>query len=219
MIIKSDYLDLDKIRRTLVSGGVIAFPTETVYALCCDARNVDAISKIYTIKERNKKRVFALFVKNPDEIHKYAHISESKMRNIKALSPGPVTYVLKFNEASNLPCGLVQDGKIGFRIPKNSIAEKILSYIDFPLVSTSINKSGEKSAHSFSDINDCMLKNIDIAVDCEQSISSGVSTVVDISGNRPFILRKGCLCDEKILSLFLRVQKQKIPADDTDTRS
>lgn len=172
------------------SGGVVAFPTETVYALACDATNVKAVERIYSIKKRDNTKPLSVIVSNIENIKRYAHVGGVERKIIESFSPGPITYVLEIRDKKNLSDLLIKDNNLGFRIPDHQLALEILSRCNMPLVATSVNLSGEKSATNIDEISGEMKKNIDFIVDGKPG--KGISsTVVKLSKGSVEILREG----------------------------
>lgn len=192
-----------KIKRCLADGGVIAFPTETVCALSCDATNEAAIKKIYHIKERDFGKVFAIFVKNIAEIERYAIVNEQVCQLINKFSPGPITYVLKAKIPSLLCKCLLQSGKIGIRIPHHEVANDILNGYKYPLVATSINLSGKNSITNIVDIPPKIKDQIDLVISGKEPELKQESTVIDLSDpSKVKILREGCISKEEINAII-----------------
>src|SRR3989344_7133612 len=118
--------NIDKLISLLSAGGIVIFPTETVYALSCDATNHSAVEKIYRIKSRSNHKPLSLLVHNIDVIKKYSDISKETEQIIHNFSPGPLTYVLDIKPHTDLAENLSTDNTIGFRIPDHQYALEIL---------------------------------------------------------------------------------------------
>lgn len=119
------------------------FPTETVYALACNALGKESIEKIYRIKKRSQNKPLSVFVSNIDSLINIAKVKEEYIDLINYFSPGPMTYILPLQDNSILPNEFFKDS-IGIRIPDHPIAISILNELKTPVVATSINISGEK---------------------------------------------------------------------------
>lgn len=188
--------------KALAEGRVISFPTETVYALACDATKEAAIDKIYEIKKRNREQVFAILVSSVNELEKYAEVDGRVYKLLKRFSPGPITYVLQAKSATSICSKLIKDGKIGIRIPDHKIAQEILKNYPHPIAATSVNLSGVPDALQVSDIDGELKKQIDLILDggkCRLGIGS---TVVDLSAkDQVQILREGAISEKQMLSI------------------
>jgi L-threonylcarbamoyladenylate synthase len=177
----------------LKSGGVVSFPTETVYALACDPYNDEALARLYNMKQRDHGQPLSLLAKNLMQIKQYAYIDVKIEKFISKFSPGPVTYVLN----KKIDTGLSElinstDSTIGIRIPDCPIAQEILDLFDSPIIGTSANFSGEPSAVDVNGINQKLLESIDVVIDGGKTKYSEGSTIVDLTNpDKVKILRKG----------------------------
>jgi L-threonylcarbamoyladenylate synthase len=124
-------------------GGVVVFPTDTVYGFLADAGNKKAVDKIYKIKKRPKSKPLAVFVKDLKMANGLAEISEKQEKILKSKWPGKYTFVLNKKD---------DKGTIALRIPKHKFLNSLLKKINKPLVQTSVNISGEPVLSKISDI-------------------------------------------------------------------
>lgn len=183
---------LVKIIDCLNQGGVICFPTETVYALSCDANNQEAINRIYQIKQRPITKAFAVLVDSIDMAKHYVEINNFAENFIEKHSPGPVSYVLPLKKNAELAPCFVRNTTLAFRIPDHKIAQDILRNYGKALVGTSVNVSSQASAVTFQDVPESMKKSIDLLIDEDDSIASGISsTIFDLSSKDIRVLREG----------------------------
>jgi len=174
----------------LRKGGVVAVPTDTVFGLVCDARNADAVRKIYELKRRPGDKPLVLFPHRTLDLEKIAEINEDARKLMENFWPGALTLVVK--ATSSAPELLVSMGKIGIRVPKHPLLEKLLSELDFPLASTSANISGEPPLLSKEEVKKILGARVDYILG-EKSLGQVPSTVIDVSSERPVILRKGTI--------------------------
>lgn len=133
----------------LKRGGVVIFPTDTVYGFLADASNRKAVEKIFKIKKRPKAKPLSLFIKDIQMADEIAVISDSSMKFLKRLWPGNHTFVLKRKKAKLYG---VRKGSIALRVPNYRPLNDILNEIKRPLVQTSVNISGTKPLSSINDI-------------------------------------------------------------------
>lgn len=176
----------------IMRGSVIAVPTDTVYGLVSDARNEDAVKRIFAIKRRPQERAFPIFVRDIAMARRYAYISDAKAKFLEHVWPGAVIVV--FHHKEKLPAVLT-GGKdtIGIRIPDHSFLSALLGRLDFPLAQTSANISALPPAKSADEIVGYFkdaAEEPDIIVDAGD-LSGAPSTVVDCTGASPLILRSG----------------------------
>ncbi len=134
---------IKKIAQVLKQGKIIAYPTDTVYGLGCQATNEEAISRLYKIKKRALSKPAIILVNGLAMAKKFAHINQEQEKFLSSIWPGPVTVILKSRR--RLPLALQSnDGGIALRLPKSLFIVKVITEINCPLVSTSLNVSGRK---------------------------------------------------------------------------
>jgi L-threonylcarbamoyladenylate synthase len=187
---------------TLNNGGIIGFPTDTVYGIGCDAHNLIAIEKIYKIKHRNKDKPLILFIKDKAKLDKYAYVPEIGLNLINAFWPGALTII--FNAKSDSPVKN-SNNTIGIRIPASEPILSILSKYSNPLATTSANLESFTPPNSHLDLN---IKVDFIIPGTSDNISS---TIIDISFS-PVILREGKISRKEIEAIIGKttiVDKQK----------
>ncbi len=154
---------MEKALETLKSGGIILYPTDTIWGIGCDATNVEAINKIFEIKKREKTKSMIILVENEKRLQDLVDVPEAAWQIID-LSEKPVTIV--YDNPRGLPKELLaEDGSIGIRLVKHDFCKKLISKLNRPLVSTSANFSGDKSPMKFSDINPEIINLVDYAVE------------------------------------------------------
>lgn len=190
-IVSYSQKNLYRIVNVLEKGGVVIFPTETVYALACRADDKVAVERIYKIKNRTPEKVFAVLAPSVEFVEKHADIEQKAKSLISKFSPGAVTYVVPVKEGGGISEYVIRGGKTGFRIPNHSAALEILNKCNFPVIATSVNKSGQKSAGSVSEVSSELLSEIDLVMDGEKS--AGISsTVISFNENNDLeLLREG----------------------------
>lgn len=183
---------LTRLTEMLGAGGVAVVPTDTVYGLIADARNEDAIRKMFAIKQRSQERAFPIFVRGIAMARQYAYISDAKARFLEGVWPGPVTAIFRHKE--KLPT-LITGGKgtIGIRMPDNAFILELLARLDSPLAQTSANISGEPVAKNADEVKRYFVSpehQPDLLIDGGE-VSGMSSTVIDCTGASPLILRTG----------------------------
>jgi protein-tyrosine phosphatase len=198
----------------LAHGKIVAIPTETVYGFAASALNPSAVARLYEIKERLSTKACALAVKSAEDALDYVpHMSALARRFARRCWPGPVTLVLENSHADSvlyrLPRGVqesvVQQNRVGFRVPADEIALRILRLTVGPLVLTSANVSGRPDATDAKFIDDSVLSKVDMVVDAGPCRFGQSSSVVLVEQNRFTILREGVVAPSvlKQLSQFL----------------
>lgn len=172
--------DIKHCLRVLQSGGVILYPTDTIWGIGCDATNEKAVADIYKIKKRNESKSMIILVSDESEILKYTN-QKSTLKiydYIKGIQK-PTTVI--YNDAVNLAPNLINsDGTIGIRIVRDEFCRELIREFGKPIVSTSANVSGYPPPKIFSDI-DVLIKNsVDYVVERRQQekVPGEPSTVI-----------------------------------------
>lgn len=183
--------ELDHVKEVLDKGGVVIFPTDTVYGIGCNCFNEEAIDKLFEFKQRDYKKPINVLTSSKEQIEKIAIIqNETEDKIIKEYTPGALTIILKKKET--VPDLLTsQLNTVGVRIPNNKIALQILKIVENPLATTSVNLSGEKAGIQLSDFVDQFQGKVDIIIDGGISDIQLASTIVKVENNEIKILREG----------------------------
>ena len=143
----------------LKGGGIILYPTDTIWGIGCDATNQKSVDRIYQIKKREIQKPLISLVCDYNMLSKYTKYYDISNYNTKY----PTTYIL--NNVSGLSNGIITKNKTAaFRIPNDIFCQKIISILNKPIVSTSANLSGEKIATKFSEISNQIKENVDYIV-------------------------------------------------------
>jgi tRNA threonylcarbamoyl adenosine modification protein (Sua5/YciO/YrdC/YwlC family) len=181
---------VNKVVECLENGGVIAYPTDTIYGVGCDIFNKKAVKKIYQLKSRDVRKPFSFICFDLSDVTKYAQVSNFAFKIMKRRLPGPYTFVL---EATRLVPDLLMTKQrtVGIRIPENTIAEMVVKNLGHPLVTTSANISGEDALGDPHEIEAVLGKQLDMVVD-GGIIFSEPSTVISLVDDEIEILREGC---------------------------
>lgn len=170
----------------LKKGGVIVYPTDTLFGLGVDATNKKAVKKLFEIKKRDETKPISIIVSNVEMAKEYCKIDEKDEEILKKYLPGPYTFLLKKLD-DNLPKELTMFDKIRIRIPDNKICIEIVEKLGKPITATSANISGEKSPAKIEDVPD-EIKKIAFVVDGECKYGEG-STIVDLTDGK--VIRMG----------------------------
>ncbi len=179
-------------------GGILAYPTETVYGLGCDAFQADAVRKVFELKVRERDKPFILLVRSAEAVSGIARgVSPRAERLMEAFWPGPLTLV--FESASGLPAHLKSRwGRVGVRVSPDPVCRSILERFRKPIVSTSANPAGKDPARDAETVLDYFGERVDLVLDHGERTSAVPSTVLDVTEDVPVVLRKGSLSIESI---------------------
>ena len=175
---------------SLRRGGLIAYPTDTAYGIGADLFNKKAIERIYMLKPQKKKKMMAFICNGLKDISHYAIISDQAYRLMKKHIPGPYTFVLHATrEVPKLV--MTPRNTVGIRVPDNAICQAIVSELGNPIITTSATFPGNDDVVSDpGDIRDKLGHALDYIIDCGP-LPIELSTIVDLSGPEPEILRRG----------------------------
>ena len=182
---------LDPIVDVIHRGGVIAYPTDSVYALGCHIGDKQAMDRIRTIRCLDKHHNFTLICRDLSELATYARVDNVAFRALKAATPGPFTFVLK--ASSEVPRRLMHPKRktIGIRVPQSPIVRAMLDSLQEPMMSvTLMMPEDEYPMTDAYEINQHLGSQVDIVIDggfCGME----PTTVVDMTENTPAILRQG----------------------------
>lgn len=176
--------DLLKALEVLKSGGIIIYPTDTIWGMGCDATNAEAVSRIYEIKKRIDSKSMLVLLDVPGKLNNYVREVPDIAWDLIELSVKPLTIIYDgaLNLASNL---LAEDGSIGIRITNETFSKKLIERFKKPIVSTSANISGKPSPALFSEIEEAVLLQADYVVRYRQADTtrSKPSGIVKIKTN------------------------------------
>ena len=181
---------IEKAAETLNQGGIIVYPTDTVYGIGCDIFNKKAIERIYQLKGKERKKPLSFIVPNLKDISNYAQVSDRSYRIMRRVLPGPYTFVLPATKMVPKKIAEVNKKSVGIRVPDNKICQMLLAEFGKPIISTSANLSGAQILNNPDTINDELGKLIDMILDCG-ILGFEASTVVDLTTEDPTIIRQG----------------------------
>ncbi|MBD5329943.1 MAG: threonylcarbamoyl-AMP synthase [Bacteroides sp.] len=180
---------LDEIASELEAGGIMVFPTDTLYAIGCDALNVKAIDKICRIKGINpEKSNLSIICSDISMAAEYCRIENFGFRLLRDYTPGPFTFL--FRASSTLPKAFKGRKVVGIRIPDCRTDLEIVKRLGHPVLTTSIEYEDEDYAINQELIAEAYSDKADIFVEGEEG-STEPSTIVDCTGNEPEIVRQG----------------------------
>ena len=152
--------DIKKAIEVLRKGGVILYPTDTVWGIGCDATNADAVKRVYEIKHRDDSKALICLVDSDARVQRYVRNVPDVAWDVFELATKPTTIIL--DDAVNLAPNLVaEDGSIAMRITREPFSKELCYRFQKPLVSTSANISGEPAAQNYCDISEELLNAVD----------------------------------------------------------
>ncbi len=159
--------DITNSLTALKNGGIILYPTDTIWGIGCDATDASAIKKIYRLKKREEKKSMIILLAHQNEIEKYVSNPPEKIIHFLSEQIKPTTAI--FKTAINLPGEIINsDGSVAIRIVRDDFCRILIQHLKKPLVSTSANISGEGSPKNFSVINQVIKNGVDYVVQHRQ---------------------------------------------------
>jgi len=193
LFLKADSKGIARASRILLQGGIVAFPTETFYGLGADAGKVGALQKVFRIKGREEHKPLLLLLADrtwvPGLVKEIPAEAASLMENFW---PGPLTLI--FEASPHVPLLLTGGtGKVGLRISSHPVAQALVQKAGRPITGTSANLSGQPSASLAAEVSQSLGRQIDAVLDGGQTVGGLGSTVLDVTGKRPRIIRQGVI--------------------------
>ena len=179
--------------KILKRGGIIAYPTDTVYGLGACADNDQAVKRIYEVKNRPLDMPLPLLVSDISWIERLtSSISEAARKLIESFMPGALTLVMKKSDSVR---DIVSGGKetIALRIPGHPVTIALIKGIKSPLIGTSANLSGNTSVLTADEVRSEIGEEIDYILDAGRCSGGIESTILDVTGDIPVILREGAI--------------------------
>jgi len=180
-----------KAAEVLAAGGIVIYPTDTVYGLGCSIENKNAIERIYLIKRQRTDKPFSFVCSDLTHISEYAHVSNAAFKIMKHLVPGAYTFILPAARMKQLPKILVSKRKtVGVRVPDSKATLAIIKELGHPILSTSATDEQGAVLHDPEDIKNLYHNTVDLILD-GGVLPSEQSTVLDLTGDEPVVIRKG----------------------------
>ncbi len=163
--------DIEKAYHVLMQGGIILYPTDTIWGIGCDATNSNAVERIYTIKQRKSSKSMLILLDNQMRLLQYIDEVPGIAWDILEVSDKPLTII--YPKAKNLAKNLLaEDGSVGIRLVQDELCLKIIQRLKKPIVSTSANYSGHSEPKFFFDIDEGIINSVDYVVKYRQEDST-----------------------------------------------
>jgi tRNA threonylcarbamoyl adenosine modification protein (Sua5/YciO/YrdC/YwlC family) len=173
----------------LKEGGVVGYPTDTIYGIGCDLFNPEAIRRIHRLKKLEGKKLLSFICSDLKDISRYAYVSNYAYKMMKRLFPGAYTFVLRATKL--VPkVALTKQNTVGIRIPDNKICLSLVRELGHPIISTSVYKPDEGLYNDPTGIEERFGKQLDLVIDGGVIVAEH-SSMVDLTGDFPKVIRKG----------------------------
>ena len=173
----------------LNDGGLIVYPTDSVYGLGCDLFNKSAIEKIYQCKGNDKRKLLSFICPDLKGIAEYAYVSNPAYKIMRHLLPGPYTFIL--NASKQVPKILLEKRKtVGIRVPDNAVCQALLSEFGRPIINTSACLSNQAYPNDPEEIAETFDRLADLFLDAGNG-GLDPSTIIDFTQDEPVVIRQG----------------------------
>jgi L-threonylcarbamoyladenylate synthase len=163
--------DVNKAFEVLKNGGLILYPTDTIWGIGCDATNLEAVEKVFKLKGRSEQKSFIVLLDSANKLQSYVNEIPEVAYDLIEYAENPMTII--YSNAKNLAKNAIAiDGSIGIRIVKHTFCEQLLQRFRKPIISTSANLSGQPSPACFNEISEEIKQGVDYVVNWEQDDTS-----------------------------------------------
>ena len=178
-----------KVVEVLENGGVIGYPTDTIYGVGCDLFKPEAIRKIHRLKKMGKNKALSFICADLKDISNYAYVSNYAYKVMKRLLPGAYTFVLKATKL--VPkTAMTRQKTVGIRIPDNKICLALVKELGHPIISTSVYKPDEGLYNDPAEIEERFGKQLDLVIDGGMIVAEH-SSIIDLTEDVPKVIREG----------------------------
>ena len=179
--------------RWIVNGGLVALPTDTLYGLAADPFSADAVARVFAVKGRTAERALPLIAADTSQVTEHlGRLSDTAQQLVHRFWPGPLTLLVP------APAALARDvtggtGKVGVRVPADAVARAICAEAGRPITATSANVSGEPATSDPDQVERSLGDRLDLLIDTGRTHGGAPSTIVDVTGLEPALVRAGAI--------------------------
>lgn len=174
--------EVEKVVEVLKAGGLILYPTDTIWGIGCDATNEEAVQKVLALKGRSASKSLIVLLDNENKLASYVREIPDVAYDLIDYAEHPLTIV--YSNAKNLaPSVINEDGSVGIRIAKHTFCQQLIQRFRLPIVSTSANISGQASPKNFTEVSQEIIEGVDYVVNLEQELleEKTPSTIMKLS--------------------------------------
>ncbi len=189
-LIKAEAVEIEEVRSILENGGIIIYPTETLYGIGAKYDDSNALKKIFEIKKRPSEKSFPLIIDLRHIEIVADKIPDVAWEFIKKYWPGPLTLILPAKKG--LPEEITKNGTVAVRMPGESFALKLIKELPFPITATSANLSQMPAADCIEKVLEYFKEEVDLIIDGGK-LPGAPSTIIDVTVNPPRVLRVGAI--------------------------
>lgn len=182
------------------AGKIFIYPTDTIYGIGGNPFDENVVKRITDIKDRDEKKQFIWLLSDFENLMNYVDVSyETHLDFLQKIWPAPVTVILHLNERTK---AIINQETIAVRIPQNDFCLKLLKEISRPLISTSVNRSGEDPSNRIDLIVNNFLQDVDAIILYSETTERKFSTIIDLTSKQPKLIREGSIKFVELLQNF-----------------
>ena len=190
--------------RTIKSGGLLVYPTETCYGLGADATKIKTVKKVFKVKKRSHDKPIPILVSDLEMMKKYGKVTEEIKFLAKKFLPGPLTIITE--KKKTIP-NILNSKEIGFRISKHPVASALVREVGVPITTTSANISGQPPLYKIKDIIRIFYEKVEMILDCGNLKKRKPSTVFHVKSKK--IIREGSISGRTLLRELKDLKRAK----------
>jgi len=175
----------------LRSGGVVIYPTDTIYGIGCSIFQAAAIERVYRIKRQDRKKPFSFICSDLAHISEYARVDNPAFRLMKGLIPGPYTFILPAGRMKQIPKSMISKRKtVGIRVPDNAVCQALVRELGHPVLSAGVTDAEGGVLNDPADIVRAYGNAVDLILDSGNGMLDP-STILDLTDDAPVVVREG----------------------------
>lgn len=182
------------------AGKIFIYPTDTIYGIGGNPFDENVVKRIADIKGRDEKKQFIWLISDFENLMNYVDVNyETHLDFLQKIWPAPVTVILHLNERTK---AIINQDTIAVRIPQNDFCLKLLKEISRPLISTSVNRTGENPLNEIDKIVNIFLQDVDAIIFYSETTERKSSTIIDLTSKQPKLIREGSIKFVELLQNF-----------------
>ena len=190
---------VDRVANAVSEGQIIVCPTDTLYALVADAKNLTATERIYAIKSRSTDQPLPIIAADVQQVNdQVGALSQLGERLASIFWPGPLTLVVSAHTALGDQCKAA-DGSVAVRVPDQNFTREVISEVGHPVTATSANVSGDTAISRIGDLSQEIRDGVDLIIDVGTLAGGAPSTIVDVRYSTPILIRDGAVPWNRVL--------------------
>lgn len=193
-------MSIANIVSNLKQGKTVVFPTDTLYALSCDASSEMAVKSLYAIKQRDESKPLPIFVRSLEEALECSVFDDISMQLAQKFWPGSLTIIVKARAEKFAKNAIANDGTVALRVPSSGVVAEIMQKLDFPIIGTSANLAGQPNIFTFKRLKEQFEGLVGAIYPADITASALPSTIVKVEQAKINILRHGAIPEGAIYS-------------------